>query len=151
MLEKKEKLICCLCGNIIEGYGKTISNGLCIEDIESLELKNRIDNGEDGLYVQTDELEGVVILKDGSHYYLEGTEDCIYVTKFAIKNSVNIDLIASKLMETANKEFNGIEKLIDYGNNPAPLKTKSNKDVCCDECNYTKVIPARLGIFNNKN
>jgi hypothetical protein len=36
-----------------------------------------------------------------------------------------------------------------YGNNPAPLKTKSKDDVCCDECNLTKVIPARLGILNN--
>ena len=28
-----------------------------------------------------------------------------------------------------------------YGNNPAPLK---NTGECCDECNKTKVIPARL-------
>ena len=33
-----------------------------------------------------------------------------------------------------------------YGNNPAPIKTKSAGDVCCDECNYTKVIPTRLGL-----
>jgi hypothetical protein len=31
-----------------------------------------------------------------------------------------------------------------YGNNPAPLKDKGE---CCDECNETKVIPARLGEF----
>lgn len=28
-----------------------------------------------------------------------------------------------------------------YGNNPAPIKLKGE---CCDECNTTKVIPARL-------
>lgn len=28
-----------------------------------------------------------------------------------------------------------------YGNNPAPLATTGN---CCDDCNATKVIPARL-------
>ena len=28
-----------------------------------------------------------------------------------------------------------------YGNNPSPL---SEKGSCCDECNITKVIPARL-------
>lgn len=28
-----------------------------------------------------------------------------------------------------------------YGNNPAPLKIEG---VCCDECNLTKVIPARI-------
>lgn len=29
----------------------------------------------------------------------------------------------------------------EYGNNPYPLK---NDGVCCDHCNYNKVIPARL-------
>jgi|SaaInlV_100m_DNA_2_1039680.scaffolds.fasta_scaffold59081_4 hypothetical protein len=28
-----------------------------------------------------------------------------------------------------------------YGHNPAPL---SNEGKCCDECNITKVIPARI-------
>lgn len=28
-----------------------------------------------------------------------------------------------------------------YGNNPAPLATTGN---CCDDCNTTKVLPARL-------
>ena len=32
-----------------------------------------------------------------------------------------------------------------YGNNPAPLKSKHiTLNVCCDECNINKVIPARL-------
>jgi hypothetical protein len=31
-----------------------------------------------------------------------------------------------------------------YGNNPAPLKTNGRNDVCCDTCNATKVIPARM-------
>lgn len=30
-----------------------------------------------------------------------------------------------------------------YGNNPYPL-AKGEDDECCDECNATKVIPARL-------
>ena len=29
----------------------------------------------------------------------------------------------------------------EYGNNPRPLKDKGE---CCDNCNETKVIPARL-------
>ena len=29
----------------------------------------------------------------------------------------------------------------EYGNNPSPLKDKGE---CCDKCNSTKVIPARL-------
>lgn len=33
-----------------------------------------------------------------------------------------------------------------YGNNPAPLM---NKGKCCEECNMTKVIPARLEALTN--
>ena len=33
------------------------------------------------------------------------------------------------------KKFNG------YGNNPDPVKKEGR---CCDDCNNTKVIPARL-------
>lgn len=33
-----------------------------------------------------------------------------------------------------------------YGNNPAPL-SDNDTDRCCDECNLTKVIPARLGML----
>lgn len=32
---------------------------------------------------------------------------------------------------------------IGYGNNPWPLR-ENEDDRCCDECNDTKVIPARL-------
>ncbi len=35
-----------------------------------------------------------------------------------------------------------------YGNNPDPLGKKAT-DRCCDECNATKVLPARLGAFIN--
>ena len=30
-----------------------------------------------------------------------------------------------------------------YGNNPYPI-SKDQDDVCCDNCNTTKVIPARV-------
>ncbi len=32
----------------------------------------------------------------------------------------------------------------EYGNNPAPLKHKGE---CCDTCNDTKVIPARIHVI----
>ena len=35
------------------------------------------------------------------------------------------------------------KKFTGYGNNPYPV-TKGEDDRCCDECNDTKVIPARL-------
>jgi len=36
------------------------------------------------------------------------------------------------------------EKSQGWGNNPAPLPTKSEDDVCCGVCNVMYVIPARL-------
>lgn len=33
------------------------------------------------------------------------------------------------------------KKFFGFGNNAQPLK----KGLCCDDCNLTKVIPARLG------
>ena len=38
------------------------------------------------------------------------------------------------------------KSFIGYGNNPAPLNT-SDGAKCCDGCNMTKVIPARLDPF----
>jgi len=37
-----------------------------------------------------------------------------------------------------------------YGHNPAPLGVHDD-DRCCDTCNYTKVIPARLTNIQNRN
>ena len=37
-----------------------------------------------------------------------------------------------------------------FGNNPWPLTDKED-DRCCDECNDTKVIPARISRIANKN
>ena len=38
------------------------------------------------------------------------------------------------------------EYFYGYGNNPYPLA--SSEDQCCDMCNATKVIPARLANVN---
>ena len=37
----------------------------------------------------------------------------------------------------------------NYGNNPEPVKPFS-EGVCCDNCNQTKVIPARLGAISKE-
>lgn len=39
------------------------------------------------------------------------------------------------------------EKIEGHGNNPAPLKDSGK---CCDKCNITKVIPARLKLVKNE-
>lgn len=36
---------------------------------------------------------------------------------------------------------------IGYGNNPWPVNKKEDA-VCCDDCNYRKVIPARLAMMS---
>lgn len=37
--------------------------------------------------------------------------------------------------------------IVGYGNNPWPISTDP-EDRCCDVCNYTKVIPARIAMLN---
>ncbi len=41
---------------------------------------------------------------------------------------------------------------VGYGNNPAPLKRDINKkpNRCCDNCNFTKVIPERIKRFRGQ-
>lgn len=42
----------------------------------------------------------------------------------------------------------GKEVINSWGNNPWPLSHDA-EERCCDECNATMVIPARLGIIVN--
>ena len=35
-----------------------------------------------------------------------------------------------------------------WGNNPAPVK---DEGVCCDDCNATRVIPARIAQLSRRN
>jgi len=44
-------------------------------DNDGKELQARIDKGEDGVYVQTDETEGTVVFNDGSQYQFHHVED----------------------------------------------------------------------------
>ena len=40
-------------------------------------------------------------------------------------------------------------KDIGFGNNPAPLLNHGEEQSCCDKCNLTKVIPARLALYTD--
>lgn len=62
------------------------------------------------------------------------------------------DMMSSQLQETTWVDPNEDKRKVcclcgeplqdgEYGNNPAPLR---DEGVCCDECNYHRVIPARL-------
>lgn len=41
------------------------------------------------------------------------------------------------------------EEYEGYGHNPAPLDTQIGAR-CCDTCNATKVVPARIALLFNK-
>jgi hypothetical protein len=38
-----------------------------------------------------------------------------------------------------------------FGNNPDPLPSINDSDECCDDCNFTKVIPGRLEALFGRN
>lgn len=55
-------------------------------DDDGKDLQSRIDKGEDGIYVQTDETEGTIVFSDGTQYQLHHVEDGpIPVTKIGTK------------------------------------------------------------------
>ena len=39
------------------------------------------------------------------------------------------------------------KKFIGYGNNPEPVKSEGR---CCDNCNFSQVIPARIMLSQKK-
>ena len=41
------------------------------------------------------------------------------------------------------------KEFIGWGNDPWPI-ANGEDDVCCDDCNYSEVIPARLEQINGK-
>jgi hypothetical protein len=45
----------------------------------------------------------------------------------------------------------GDKILYGFGHNPAPLQIKNDDERCCDNCNTTKVIPARIKMDTSTN
>lgn len=48
-----------------------------------------------------------------------------------------MEKIKTKECSICGKQF------MEYGNNARPV----NDGICCDECNYTVVIPTRMGLI----
>jgi hypothetical protein len=66
-------------------------------DRDGKELKARLDKGDEGVYVQTDETEGTVVFNDGSQYQFHHVEDGpIPVTKVGSKNSTKLTSMLPK-------------------------------------------------------
>jgi hypothetical protein len=87
---------------------KDIADDITIDttDDDGKELQARIDKGEDGIYVQTDETEGTVVFPDGTQYQFHHVEDGpIPVTK------VGKEKPSSKLSTMMPKDSNDGPKI----------------------------------------
>ena len=72
-------------------------------DEDGKELKARLDKGEDGTYVQTDETEGTVVFNDGSQYQFAHVEDGpIPVTKVGKEEPNTSSKLTSMLPKKTN-------------------------------------------------
>ena len=72
-------------------------------DEDGKELKARLDKGEDGTYVQTDETEGTVVFNDGSQYEFAHVEDGpIPVTKVGKEEPNTSSKLTSMLPKKTN-------------------------------------------------
>lgn len=84
-----------------------------------------------------------------------------------LENESDVDTLRQELINLGDEEFvQQVEEIIlcclcgdkievqisgwKYGHNPSPLG-KNENDRCCDSCNDSEVIPARLKLMFNKN
>ena len=73
-------------------------------DEDGAELKARLDKGENGVYVQTDETEGTVVFNDGSQYQFSHVEDGpIPVTKVGKEEPNTSSKLTSMLPKKASQ------------------------------------------------
>ena len=84
-------------------------------DEDGKELKARLDKGEDGTYVQTDETEGTVVFNDGSQYEFAHVEDGpIPVTKVGKEEPNTSSKLTSLLPKKPNYDDKSYWKDADY-------------------------------------
>ena len=84
-------------------------------DEDGKELKARLDKGEDGTYVQTDETEGTVVFNDGSQYEFAHVEDGpIPVTKVGKEEPNTSSKLTSMLPKKTNYDDKSYWKDADY-------------------------------------
>ena len=85
-------------------------------DEDGKELKARLDKGEDGTYVQTDETEGTVVFNDGSQYQFAHVEDGpIPVTKVGKEEPNTSSKLTSMLPKKTNYDDKSYWKDKEYG------------------------------------
>jgi hypothetical protein len=85
--------------DVVDGFQDNIDD----TDEDGKELKARLDKGEDGTYVQTDETEGTVVFNDGSQYEFAHVEDGpIPVTKVGKEEPKTSSKLTSMLPKKTN-------------------------------------------------
>ena len=85
-------------------------------DEDGKELKARLDKGEDGTYVQTDETEGTVVFNDGSQYEFAHVEDGpIPVTKVGKEEPKTSSKLTSMLPKKTNYDDKSYWNDKEYG------------------------------------
>ena len=85
--------------DVVDGFQDNIDDS----DDDGKELKARLDKGEDGTYVQTDETEGTVVFNDGSQYEFAHVEDGpIPVTKVGKEEPKTSSKLTSMLPKKTN-------------------------------------------------
>jgi len=87
-------------------------------DEDGAELKARLDKGENGVYVQTDETEGTVVFNDGSQYQFSHVEDGpIPVTKVGKEEPNTSSKLTSMLPKKASQlDYNHASSIADVVN-----------------------------------
>jgi hypothetical protein len=107
-------------------------------DEDGAELKARLDKGENGVYVQTDETEGTVVFNDGSQYQFSHVEDGpIPVTKVGKEEPKTSSKLTSMLPNKASKlNYKHAEALEKVVNSETGLKGYVDTDENTDAIMY---------------
>jgi hypothetical protein len=86
--------------DVVDNFKDSIDDS----DDDGAELKARLDKGENGVYVQTDETEGTIVFNDGSQYQFSHVEDGpIPVTKVGKEEPETSSKLTSMLPKKASQ------------------------------------------------
>jgi hypothetical protein len=124
-------------------------------DDDGAELKARLDKGENGVYVQTDETEGTVVFNDGSQYQFSHVEDGpIPVTKLGKEEPKTSSKLTAMLPKKASQlDYNHASSIADVVNAETGLDgyvdTDDNTDAIMYHGKQTGIEPTYTLYFGS--
>jgi len=124
-------------------------------DEDGAELKARLDKGENGVYVQTDETEGTVVFNDGSQYQFSHVEDGpIPVTKLGKEEPKTSSKLTAMLPKKASQlDYNHASSIADVVNAETGLDgyvdTDDNTDAIMYHGKQTGIEPTYTLYFGS--